>query len=497
MKTTIKIVLGAAAMVAVSAGVAGVTTYALVKPQQAETASFYDEFQTGNVKYAALDASRMQPVDLTSAAESSLNSVVRIVAVQHSKVQTIQGQPDIFDFFFGDGRGRQQQVQTPEQKGIGSGVIISKDGYIATNNHVIEGADEISVKLHDGRELKGRVIGADATTDLALVKIEGDDFPAIPVGDSDKLKVGEWVLAVGNPFNLGSTVTAGIVSAKARGLGANGVESFIQTDAAINQGNSGGALVNVRGELIGINAMLYSPTGAYSGYGFAIPTSIMTKVVSDLKQYGTVQRALLGIAGRDMGRENYPNEILKEQKELGVNEGVQVVEVTDGGSSDGVLKKNDVITELNGKKVKTMAELQGGLAKFRPGDKVSVKVWREKKEKSFTITLKNAQGNTKIVKNADMELLGAAFRAVPAELKKQLNLGYGVQVTGVSDGRMADSGIRKDFIILKANGKQLKTVQDLEDVMKAASQSPDQVLFMVGVYPSGKRANYAVDLSQN
>lgn len=497
MKTTSKIVLGAAAMVAVSAGVAGVTTYALVKPQQAETASFYDEFQTGNVKYAALDASRMQPVDLTSAAESSLNSVVRIVAVQHSKVQTIQGQPDIFDFFFGDGRGRQQQVQTPEQKGIGSGVIISKDGYIATNNHVIEGADEISVKLHDGRELKGRVIGADATTDLALVKIEGDDFPAIPVGDSDKLKVGEWVLAVGNPFNLGSTVTAGIVSAKARGLGANGVESFIQTDAAINQGNSGGALVNVRGELIGINAMLYSPTGAYSGYGFAIPTSIMTKVVSDLKQYGTVQRALLGIAGRDMGRENYPNEILKEQKELGVNEGVQVVEVTDGGSSDGVLKKNDVITELNGKKVKTMAELQGGLAKFRPGDKVSVKVWREKKEKSFTITLKNAQGNTKIVKNADMELLGAAFRAVPAELKKQLNLGYGVQVTGVSDGRMADSGIRKDFIILKANGKQLKTVQDLEDVMKAASQSPDQVLFMVGVYPSGKRANYAVDLSQN
>ena len=243
------------------------------------------------------------------------------MAVQRSKVQTVQT-PDIFDFFFG-GRGQQRQVQTPEQRGFGSGVIISKDGYIVTNNHVIDGADEISVKLHDGREMKGRVIGTDPTTDLALVKIEGDDFPAIVVGNSDALKVGEWVLAVGNPFNLGSTVTAGVVSAKSRGLRANQVESFIQTDAAINQGNSGGALVNVRGELVGINSMLYSPTGAYSGYGFAIPTSIMTKVVSDLKQYGTVQRALLGIAGRDMmGDEAHPDEIRKEQKDLGVTAGV-------------------------------------------------------------------------------------------------------------------------------------------------------------------------------
>lgn len=437
----------------------------------------------------------MQPVDLTGAAESSLNSVVHIMAVQRSKVQTVQT-PDIFDFFFG-GRGQQRQVQTPEQRGFGSGVIISKDGYIVTNNHVIDGADEISVKLHDGREMKGRVIGTDPTTDLALVKIEGDDFPAIVVGNSDALKVGEWVLAVGNPFNLGSTVTAGVVSAKSRGLRANQVESFIQTDAAINQGNSGGALVNVRGELVGINSMLYSPTGAYSGYGFAIPTSIMTKVVSDLKQYGTVQRALLGIAGRDMmGDEVYPDEIRKEQKDLGVTEGVQVVEVTEGGSSEGILQKNDVILKVNGTKVKTMTDLQGLLAQLRPGDKVKVTVWRDKKEKEFTITLKNAQGNTKIVKKADMEILGAAFRAVPDELKRQLNLGYGVQVTGVSDGRMADSGIRKGFIILKANGKQLRTVEDLEDVMKAASQSPDQVLFMTGVYPSGKRANYAVDLSQ-
>lgn len=495
MKTTTKFVIGSVAVIALSAGVAGATAYAMMEKNQAN-ASFYDAFDTASpLRTAALDASSMQPVDLTKAAESTLNSVVHIMSIQRSKIQTIQ-QPDIFDFFFGDGRGRQQQVQTPEQRGLGSGVIISKDGYIVTNNHVIDGADEINVKLHDGREMKGRVIGADPTTDLALIKIEGDDFPAIVVGNSDNLKVGEWVLAVGNPFNLGSTVTAGVVSAKSRGLGANQVESFIQTDAAINQGNSGGALVNAKGELVGINAMLYSPTGAYSGYGFAIPVSIMTKVVTDLKQYGTVQRALLGIAGRDMGNEVYPDEIRKEQKELGATEGVQVVEVTEGGSADGILQKNDVILKLNDTKVKTMADLQGMLAKYRPGDKVKVTVLRDKKEKTFTITLKNSQGTTKVVKQADMEILGAAFRAVPKELKEQLNLGYGVEVTGVSDGRMKDSGIRKGFIILKANGKQLRSVQDLENVMKAASQSADQVLFMTGVYPSGKRANYAVDLSQ-
>lgn len=496
MKKTIKIALGMVAVIAVSAVVAGVTTYTFLRPGEGKEATFNETFKTISPTYAGLSSSSVQPVDLTTAAETTVNSVVHIMAIQRSKVQTVQVQPDFFDFFFGNPRGRERQVETPEERGFGSGVIISKDGYIVTNNHVVEDADEISVKLHDGRELKGRVIGTDPTTDLALVKIEGDDFPAIPIGDSEALKVGEWVLAVGNPFNLGSTVTAGIVSAKARGLGANTVESFIQTDAAINRGNSGGALVNVKGELVGINAMLYSPTGTYSGYGFAIPTSIMTKVVTDLKKYGTVQRAVLGIEGRDMGKEVYPDEIRKEQKELGVNEGVQVVNVLEGGSSYNVLQKNDVILKLDGKDVKTMAELQGLLVKYRPGDKVSVTVWRDKKEKNFTITLKNTQGTTKVVKNADMELLGAAFREVSDDLKEQLNLGYGLQVTAIEDGRIADSGIRKGFIILKANGKQMHSVQDLENAMKTASQSPDQVLFMTGVYPSGKQGYYAVDLSQ-
>ena len=292
------------------------------------------------------------------------------------------------------------------------------------------------------------------------MKIEGDDFPTIPVGDSDALKVGEWVLAVGNPFNLNSTVTAGIVSAKARSLGVynNGIESFIQTDAAINQGNSGGALVNASGELVGINSVLSSPTGAYAGYGFAIPTSIMTKVIADLKQFGTVQRAVLGVRGASIGSNLMDDQrpidrsgktLADKAKELDVVEGVWVSEIVEGGSAAGAdIQVDDVIVGLDNRKVSNMADLQEAIAKHRPGDKVKVKVLREKSEKEFTMTLKNAQGNTKVVKKADMQILGAAFREVPEDLKKQLNLGYGVQVTGVTDGRMADSGIRKGLSLI-------------------------------------------------
>ncbi len=511
MKQTTRNILGAAAVVLLSSGVAGVTTYKLLKNHQenASATSFNDMFkQNPDVRLAAFNALDMQPIDLTQAAETSVHAVVHIRATQLSKLQTIETQPDIFDFFFGDGRGRQRQVQTQPRVGFGSGVIISKDGYIVTNNHVVEGADEITVKLNDDRELKGRIIGTDPSTDLALIKIEGDDFPTLPVGNSDNLKVGEWVLAVGNPFNLNSTVTAGIVSAKARSIGgvaANGqaanIQSFIQTDAAINQGNSGGALVNARGELVGINAMLYSPTGAYSGYGFAIPTSIMTKVVSDLKQYGTVQRALLGIKGRDLTTdlqmdERLIEELKKKADELGVKEGIFVAEVVEGGSASGILKENDVIVALEGQKIHKFADLQGILAKHRPGDKVKVTVIRDKKEKSFTITLRNEQGTTKVVKEAGMDLLGAAFKPVSDELRKQLNLGYGLEVTGVSKGKMADSGIRKGFIILKANGVPMKANEDLEQVLKEATRTPEQVLFITGMFPSGKRASYAVDLSQ-
>lgn len=503
MKRITKNILAVGVIILLSSGVAGLTTYSMMnngKNKITTSSSDSNLFeQNPNVKLAAFDAMDAQPVDLTLAAENSVHAVVHIKSTERSKTRTVQQMPDIFDFFFGDGQGRQRQVQTEPRVGFGSGVIISKDGYIVTNNHVIDGADEISVTLNDNREFVGRVIGTDPSTDLALVKIEGDDFPTLPIGDSDALKVGEWVLAVGNPFNLTSTVTAGIVSAKSRSLGvySGGIESFIQTDAAINKGNSGGALVNAKGELIGINAVLSSPTGAYTGYGFAIPTSIMTKVVGDLKQYGTVQRAMLGIRGSSISNKGLSEELKKKATELGVNDGVLIAEIIEGGSaSGGDIKVDDVIIGIDGKTVKTMADLQEALAKHRPGDKVKVKLVRNKKEKTVELTLKNEQGTTKVVKNTDMEILGAAFRELPDDLKKQLNLGSGLEVTGVNSGKMADAGVRKGFIILKVNNQTVRKVSDLEEIFKAAVKSPEQVLFISGMFPSGKRASYAVDLSQ-
>ena len=514
MKQTTKNILGIGAVVLLSAGVAGVTTYTMLKPENRDSLSFNEQFrQNPGARLAAYDAINAQPVDLTQAAENSLHAVVHIKSTQQAKEQTVTVRDpfaEIFGDIFGNGGRQQRRVQTQPRVGFGSGVIISKEGYIVTNYHVIDGADEIIVKLNDNREFKGRMIGTDPNSDLALVKIEGDDFPTIPVGDSDALKVGEWVLAVGNPFNLTSTVTAGIVSAKARTLGVygiGGVESFIQTDAAINQGNSGGALVNAKGELVGINAVLSSPTGAYAGYGFAIPTSVMTKVVSDLKQYGTVQRALLGIKGTSLAGDgdmmsDQPIDksgatLSDKRKEFGVVDGVWVREIVDGGSAAGSdIKVDDVIIGIDGKKVQNFADLQEAIAQHRPGDKVTVKVMRDKKEKNINITLKNEQGTTKIVKDAGMEILGAAFKELPDDLKKQLNLGYGLQVTGVTSGKMADAGVRKGFIILKANDQPMRKVSDLEEVMKAAVKSPNQVLFLTGVFPSGKRGYYAVDLTQ-
>ena len=505
MKQTTKFFLGAVAVVAMSAGVAGVTSFAFMQqPEQNNVQEFADIIQPNpNTQLAALNAVNAQPVDLTMAAENSVNAVVHIKSTQESKKQTVTVRDPFYEFFgdmFGNRGGQQRQIETPEKVGFGSGVIISKDGYIVTNNHVIENADIISVKLNDGREFKGRIIGADPSTDLALVKIEGEDLPTIPVGDSDQLKIGEWVLAVGNPFNMTSTVTAGIVSAKARSLGVynQGVESFIQTDAAINQGNSGGALVNARGELVGINSVLYSPTGSYSGCGFAIPTSIMTKVIADLKQFGTVQRAWLGISGRplDNDGQTMDAEMKKKAEELGATEGVWVTEILENSSASGILEVDDVIIGIDGKRIKNFAGLQEQMAKHRPGDKVKVKILRDKKEKTVDMVLKNKQGTTNVVKDNGMEILGAAFRELPDDVKQSLRLNYGVEVTGVTDGKMKEAGVRKGFIILKANGQSVKTVDQLEEIVKQASQSPEPVLFLNGIFPSGKRAYFAVDLTQ-
>ena len=469
-------------------------------------------FSTGtlikvNATPAASAAVPAQSVDLTYAAEKSLPSVVHILSTKNSKVQTVEVQSDPFSDFFSDpfgffgnpnqGQGGKQKrsVRTPKQQGSGSGVIISADGYIVTNNHVVADADELTVTLNDNKEYSARIIGTDKTTDLALIKIDGKNLPAITIANSEDIKVGEWVLAVGNPFNLTNTVTAGIVSAKGRSLYQNGVESFIQTDAAINPGNSGGALVNTRGELIGINAMLYSQTGSFSGYGFAIPTSIMNKVVDDLKKYGTVQRAVIGIQGSDV--KNYVDAQKDQGKDidLGTMEGIYVAKVIEEGSAEEAgIKEGDVITAIDGKEVNKMADLQEALAKKRPGEKVTITYLRDKKKATKTITLKNEQGTTQVVKKADLDVLGGNFRAITDDQKKQLNISYGLEVIKVNAGKLKESGITKGFIIQRVNDNAIKTIEDLQNAVKEASTSKDPVLYIQGIFPTGKKAYAAVPL---
>ena len=448
-----------------------------------------------------------QPVDLTYATDKALPSVVTVKVVQNSKTQTIEVEDPFSDFFDpfgffgqrGQGGTRKQRVQTPKKQGSGSGVIISADGYIVTNNHVVEGADEITVILTDNREFSATIVGNDQNTDLALIKVSGKNLPAITIGDSQKLRIGEWVLAIGNPYNIGTTVTAGIVSAKARSMsGGNSVQSFIQTDAAINPGNSGGALVNTNGELVGINSMLYSQTGSYSGYGFAIPTTIMNKVVNDLKTYGTVQRALIGIQGSDLS--SYTDGLKQQGKEVpdfGTINGIYVAEVAeDGAGAAAGLKKGDVITAIDGKQLSKMAELQEYLANKRPGDKVTITYLREKNKKSATVTLKNAQGNTNVVKTADLDVLGGNFREITKEQKEQLGVNYGLEVTKVNNGALKNAGVPKGFIIQKVNDQPMKTLDELQDAVKSASTSKEPVLFIQGIFPTGKKAYYAVPLEE-
>ena len=496
MKKIVNIAVPTSAVVAVVLSVAALTnTNAAPSAEQ-------------NSLPAVAAAPTGQPVDLTYAAEKALPSVVYIKNTQNSKVQTVEYSDPFEDFFsdpfggfFGRGQGnggrRQRQVQTPKRTAAGSGVIISADGYIVTNNHVVDGADELMVTLNDNKEYSARIIGADATTDLALIKIDAKNLPAIVIANSDNAKVGEWVLAVGNPLGLNNTVTAGIVSAKARTMG-QGVSSMIQTDAAINQGNSGGALVNVRGELIGINAMLASPNGSNIGYGFAIPTSIMNKVVDDLKQYGNVQRAMIGIQGSDV------NDYVDMEKEkgneidLGTMEGIYVAKVVDdGAAAEAGLEKGDVITHIDGQKIKSFGELQNIIAQKRPGDKITINYLRDKKKKEATLTLKNEQGNTKVVKNADIDVLGGQFRAITDQQKEQLNIGYGLEVLKVNGGKLKDAGVPKGFIIQRINDESIKSIDDLQKVVKEASTSKAPVLYIEGIYPTGKKGYFAVPLQND
>ena len=443
-----------------------------------------------------------QHIDLTVAAEKAVNSVVYIKVTINSRTQTIQySSPfdDFFSDFFGRGGGGQQrQIQTPKRSSAGSGVILTDDGYIVTNNHVVQEADELTVKLNDNREFKGRIIGTDKTTDLALIKIEASGLQAIKVGNSENLKLGEWVLAIGNPFSLTSTVTAGIVSAKARSLGATAgsIESFIQTDAAINPGNSGGALVNARGELVGINAMLYSQTGSFAGYGFAIPTTIMNKVVADLRQYGSVQRALLGVTGTDVS--NYIDQQHERGNEvdLGTVNGIYVDEVTvDGGAAQAGIKHGDVITAIDNKKIDKFGELQEALVSHRPGDKVKVTFIRDKKQQTVTVTLRNVQGTTTPLERIDSDAMGAALRPLTADERRELNIPYGLMISAIRDGKLKQAGMTKGLIIMRVNEREMRTNEDFEEAVKAANMSSERVLWIRAKTQTGLNKSSAVELT--
>lgn len=450
------------------------------------------------------------PTDFTHAAESTINGVVSIksYATPRGNGSSRGYYVDPFEFFFGSPRGgqspqprRQQGDGAEQQRGLGSGVILSSDGYIVTNNHVIDGAERLEVTLNDNSIYNATVVGTDAATDVALLKIEAQNLPVIPIGDSDALRVGEWVLAVGNPFGFTSTVTTGIVSAKARSVAqaargrAMGIESYIQTDAAVNPGNSGGALVNINGELVGINTAIYSETGNYVGYSFAIPTSIVTKIVTDIKQFGSVQRAILGVTFQEL-----TPQLAKEKGITATNDGILVAEVMNRSAAlDAGLREGDVIVSIDGAPTHNTAQLQGEISKFRPGDTVTIGYIRDNKTHSAKATLRNSQGGTKVTAANDFTALGCAFKELSPEELRQFRLGAGVQVKALKDGgKFKKAGIREGFIIVDINNARVRSQQDVEKVYKVIMESSDsdKVMFITGIYPTGRKVYYAVDLAE-
>lgn len=420
-------------------------------------------------------------IDFTVSAEKAIHSVVH---VKTKAMRESYSYNPFYEFFFGDrGPSQPQPVM-----GYGSGVIISRDGYVVTNNHVIQGMDNIEIVLNDKRSFEAKVIGSDQSTDLALLKVDADDLSFLSFGDSDDLKLGEWVLAVGNPYNLTSTVTAGIVSAKARSIGILQdqlpIESFIQTDAAVNPGNSGGALVNTIGELIGINTAIASRTGAFTGYSFAIPVSIVKKVVADIKEFGNVQRAILGVNIQDVTQE------LAKEKNLKNLTGVYVGGVREGGAAqEAGIKEGDVIISINNVKVNTTSSLQEQVSRYRPGDKVDVLVNRDNKEKPFRVELRNMEGNTGVVRPDDMiASLGASFVTASKEDLTNLKIKNGVKVVSLTRGKMAQAGVKEGFIITKINNTSISTVDDIRNVLSRIGKGG---VYIEGVYPDGLVAYYA------
>ncbi|MEO9965918.1 MAG: Do family serine endopeptidase [Reichenbachiella sp.] len=477
-------------------GIVALGGYELIRTEQPATI-IQSTDQPVRFSNYGLDSSAMivpEGLNFVYAAKAVTPGVVHIRSTFKGN-STVAGGSSPFDQyfkeFFGDPQGGGQSQQRPSM-GSGSGVIISEDGYIATNNHVIENSTEIEVLLNDNRTYKAEIIGTDPTTDLALLKIEAAGLPFIKVGNSDQVQIGEWVLAVGNPFEFRSTVTAGIISAKGRNINIlrnrNNlqIESFLQTDAAVNPGNSGGALVNLRGELVGINTAIATPTGTYAGYSFAVPSNLVDKVLADLKEFGVVQRALLGINIRDV------NSQLAEEENLGVLEGVYVINVNpNSGAEDAGIKNGDVIIAIGGEKVVKTSELQEKVALNRPGDKIEVTLIRDGKKKTVTATLQNTLGTTTTIASSNnMTIRGGTFADLSKEEKEKLNLEGGAKLLKVEPGKWREAGIKSGFIVTRVDKRPILSVEDLSRALSSTSDGSG--LLVEGVYENGEKAYYGM-----
>lgn len=475
------------------------TTNYIASRQEDENGFSNAKVPASYAKFA--NASKGIETDFTVAAELSIHAVVHVKTKTPMEQMSYGGFGDdpLFEYFFGPQQRRQQKPKdAPMQEAAGSGVIISNDGYIVTNNHVVDKSSEIEVTLNDKRTFKAKLVGADPNTDIALIKIDAKDLPVIIFGNSDELKVGEWVLAVGNPFNLTSTVTAGIVSAKARSIDILNtkmkIESFIQTDAAVNPGNSGGALVNTHGELVGINTAIASQTGSYAGYAFAVPVSIVQKVVADIKQFGVVQRAVLGV---EIG--NIDDKLAKD-KNLKTMDGAYVGKVVDQSAAKiAGVKEGDIINNVNGVAVKSVAELQEQIGRYRPSDKITIDVLRNNSVLKLNVVLKNRQGNTDVVTTqSSTEVLGATFVPVDAKTKEKYQLEYGVEIKSLSKGKLAEAGIKPGFIILKLNNDPVRSAEEIQSAFDAAMNNgeKEKVLYVAGISSqTGKVSYYAINLA--
>ncbi len=449
---------------------------------QVQPIKFTSNFDTASIRIP-------EGLNFVYAAEVTMPSVVHIRSTYKGSGYALRNPLDnMFRDYFGD-RFRDRGGEQRRGRSSGSGVIISDDGYIVTNNHVIEHADEIEVLLSDNRSYPAKIIGTDPTTDLALLKIGEGGLPYLIFGNSDDVRIGEWVLAVGNPFEFRSTVTAGIVSQKARNINilrgnALSIEAFLQTDAAVNPGNSGGALVDLRGNLVGINTAIATHTGSFEGYSFAVPAALVKKVMDDLLEFGVVQRALLGVSIVNV------NAQLAEDQDLDVLTGVYIARVNEGSSAeDAGIKKGDVIIEVGNVVVKNVAELQEQIARKRPGDRVLVKYVRNGKEKTVTTTLKNTMGNTEIVEvRNSMVIEGATFEDVSDEEKNELGIDGGVKLAEIGNGKWKDSGIDEGFIVTSIDKKSVNTVQDLRNALLNKNGGT----LIEGIYPNGEEAFYGI-----